>query len=79
MIYVADFKESLMTNDTRRALIGFLTLDDAERADFVEQVMALIEMTPQAQREYLAQLKSQRHSIKMNLGPLADPCPCCGK
>ena len=69
-----------MTVQTSRVVHGWLHLSQSERADFINQLDAYLKMSPEARRRFEQQVESTvRPSIKMAIGPLTSPCPCCGK
>ena len=68
-----------MTNTTKRVLIGWLNLTPTERADFAKEANEYLKMSREDQQKFERQLQAQDAKVKMAIGPLSTPCPCCGK
>ena len=58
-----------MNTKTKTVYRGYLNLTDAEKIDFLKKVKELNESTASVLIEKIA----------MDVGPLSDPCPCCGR
>ena len=63
-----------MDKKTARVLKGWLNLSSSQRREFLEAIgVPYPELKDYEERELHAQVR------KYHLGPLTDPCPCCGR
>lgn len=60
-----------MTNKTKLVVKGFSELTNSEKRDFLEKVRELEEVETYSEKRIILE--------KINLGPVNDGCPCCGK
>jgi hypothetical protein len=67
-----------MNDDVRRVLMGFTNLDHNEQVEVIGHISTYLKMSQQA-KDAFEQNLIYVSAIKMAIGPLTDPCPCCGK
>jgi|GEM_PF-4601516 len=60
-----------MTNKTKLVVKGFSELTSSEKRDFLEKVKELEDVETYSEKRIILE--------KINLGPVNDGCPCCGK
>lgn len=67
-----------MDDDVRRVLLGFTNLDHNQQVEFISLMANYLKMSRQDKEAFERRL-IYISAFKMAVGPLTDPCPCCGK
>lgn len=69
-----------MNRKTHRVLRGFLNLTGSERDELVDWWNSYLKLDLDKRRQKESELRDSENIVsKMAVGPLHDPCPCCGK
>lgn len=66
-----------MNEKVKVVLGGYLNLSDTEKRLFIDAIREYDNKDVWKQREILEEVRGDVHKIA--LGPLSEPCPCCGK
>jgi len=64
-----------MNNKTKLVFTGWIKLTKQEKEIFAKEVNSYIEKSMNEQR----QISDAMSRTAINLGPLGNACPCCGK
>lgn len=68
-----------MNSQTRLVLNGWLSLSAQEQSELIEAIQNYQRGTTYEKSVVQAENEDLVNHIKTYLGPLPDPCPCCGR
>lgn len=68
-----------MNEKTRKVIKGFIGLNDEERKEFIAKVDEYINGNTVVKENLRKSIMNESHTAGVNLGPLSNACPCCGR